>query len=306
MSSKDLIYFLQLKSKIVATFNKTYPVNTDISQWKGQDISNFQEDLMTKTQGRISEKWFYTHLKNEHDKLPRIDMLNLLSQYCGYENWTGFKASVSIDQHSEQPNLVKSSYRRWILAGLVSMAILTYGIWSMSETITYQFCFTDADLNQPIAHNIEIIELRSNESPVHHQTDSSACFNIEPNNERLTFVIKSAYYKSDTITRLIKASGRETIQLKTNDYALMIHIFSNAKIEDWKKRRQQLKTMIADNARIYQIDNQAQVSIEWYNKREFIDKLTMPINSLKNIEVLETIYQNDQIVEMRFRQAHTK
>ena len=306
MPETDLTYFFQLKSEIASTLSQSYPVNADIKTWKGQDISNFQEDLMTKVQGRISEKWFYTHLKNDHDKLPRIDMLNLLCQYCGYKNWTDFKSSVQITSQDVITQKPQSRYSRLVLAGVVFISILIYSWLSAPETIIYQFCFIDADRKQPISHQIDIIELRSNESPIQHHTDSSGCFTIQPQDETLTFVIRSAYYKTDTITRVITQSGQENIQVKTNDYALMIHIFSNSKIEDWKKRRRQLSQMIANNCKIYQIDSEAQVNIDWYNKTEFINKMTMPVNSLKNIEILETIYENDQIIEMRFRQVNNK
>lgn len=39
-----------------------------------------------------------------------------------------------------------------------------------------------------------------------------------------------------------------------------------------------------------------------YNKEEFINKMTMPIKSLKNISILETKYEGNQIVEIRFVQ----
>ena len=48
-------------------------------------------DLILLTKGSISERWFYMHLKKEvSEKLPRIDTLDLLSQYCGYQNWRDF------------------------------------------------------------------------------------------------------------------------------------------------------------------------------------------------------------------------
>jgi len=66
-------------------------INPSISEWRGQEIVDFQEDLLGKVNAQISEKWFYTHMKSEHRSLPRIDVLNFLSKYAGYENWDDFK-----------------------------------------------------------------------------------------------------------------------------------------------------------------------------------------------------------------------
>ncbi|MGZ5188253.1 MAG: hypothetical protein ACXWB5_02320 [Kaistella sp.] len=69
-----------------------HPSFDEISKWKGIDIIYFQEDLRKKAKGNISEKSFYTYFKNSPvTKLPRIDMLNILSVYAGYVSWYDFK-----------------------------------------------------------------------------------------------------------------------------------------------------------------------------------------------------------------------
>jgi len=84
-------YFELLKQKIVATMQQSYPgINPSISDWKGQEITDFQEELLIKVNAHISEKWFYNHIKSENRSLPRIDVLNLLSKYAGYANWNDF------------------------------------------------------------------------------------------------------------------------------------------------------------------------------------------------------------------------
>ena len=68
------------------------PSFDDISKWKGIDIIYFQEDLRQKAKGNISEKTFYTYFKNNaQEKIPRIDMLNILSVYVGFSSWSEFK-----------------------------------------------------------------------------------------------------------------------------------------------------------------------------------------------------------------------
>ncbi|MBC7556913.1 MAG: hypothetical protein H7195_08135 [Chryseobacterium sp.] len=93
MTDLDLLHFEQLKSEVQAKYIENHtPSFDEISKWKGIDIIYFQEDLRKKAKGNISEKSFYTYFKNSPvSKLPRIDMLNILSVYGGYETWYCFK-----------------------------------------------------------------------------------------------------------------------------------------------------------------------------------------------------------------------
>ncbi|MCX8532146.1 hypothetical protein [Chryseobacterium luquanense] len=95
MTDLDLLHFEQLKKDVQAQYLKEYnPSYDEISKWKGIDIIYFQEDLRKKAKGNISEKSFYTYFKSSPvSKLPRIDMLNLLSIYTGYDSWYDFKKS---------------------------------------------------------------------------------------------------------------------------------------------------------------------------------------------------------------------
>ncbi|MCU7614213.1 hypothetical protein N0B16_07160 [Chryseobacterium sp. GMJ5] len=93
MTDLDLLHFEQLKKDVQAQYLKEHsPSYDDISKWKGIDIIYFQEDLRKKAKGNISEKSFYTYFKSSPvTKLPRIDMLNLLSIYADYSSWYEFK-----------------------------------------------------------------------------------------------------------------------------------------------------------------------------------------------------------------------
>jgi len=93
LTDLDLLHFEQLKKDVQAEYLKeSTPSYDDISKWKGIDIIYFQEDLRKKAKGNISEKSFYTYFKTSPvTKLPRIDMLNLLSIYAGYDSWYDFK-----------------------------------------------------------------------------------------------------------------------------------------------------------------------------------------------------------------------
>jgi hypothetical protein len=304
MSAPDLTYFKLLKQKVAETFRITESgVPDSIENWKGNDIVLFQEDLEVKVKGRISEKWFYTHLKSDSSKLPRIDMLDMLSKYAGYSGWNNFKVSSSEKVPKSQLSKRKTFKPTLYISALLAATIIFISFKIFTPT-TYNFCFVDSDLKDPILNSsIQIILLYPGESPVYTQTDESGCFLLKTNRTEVSFVVKAPYFKTDTITRILnKRFKNEHVHLNTNDYAVMIHFFSTSNIKDWKKRRMQLDNMIANNAQIYQVFEKENTGMEIYNKQEFINKLTMPVNSLKNIEIIETIYTGQKISTLRFYQ----
>jgi hypothetical protein len=304
VSKQELIHFEILKKEVVKTLQNSYAVNSNIKKWKGQDIIYLQDDLSDKVNGRISEKWFYTHIKSDSGKLPRIDMLNILSEYAGYENWNALKNKFPQTNKEEKKTSNKKKIALLLIIGFIfSGTIIGYSFYPKSTV--YKFCFVDADLNTSITKSpIWIIWLSDNESSMISKCDSNGCFQFTTQKEKIRFIIRSPYYKSDTITRIIydKKIKEEQIRLKTNDYALMIHLFSKSKVENWRKRRVQLNQMLAENVKIYQVSEDGKTGMELYNKKDFVNKLTMPLKSLKNIEVIETIYSGDKISILRFTQ----
>ena len=305
MQDQESIYFALLKKEIAARLQQSVPgISPSIEQWKGQDIVHFQEDLAQKANGRISEKWFYTHIKLSSDKLPRIDILNLLSNYVDCIDWADFKLKnkhlVAIEQPIEPKRKILPN---WLIA-LLSVTLIVFLLFKLFGPKTYNFYFVDADKKTPInTQPIQVVMLNDGESPVNLPCDNG-CVTIKTNREKIKFIVKTPYYKIDTITRVLNNyQGNESIHLQTNDYALMIHYFSKAKKADWDKRRRQLDNMFTDNAEIYQVYESENVGMELYNKREFINKLTMPLQSLKNIEIVETIYTGSRISMLKFRQT---
>lgn len=301
MSDNELKYFRLLKKQVAATLQQSVSgINPNIESWKGQEIVYFQEDLEQKVKGRISEKWFYTHIKDENSKLPRIDILNLLSKYAGYTDWNDFKQKHEIKEEPDSDLIKKANKIKWMLYLMLGLLIVSMAYY-LFRPKTYEFCFIDPDksaaiINQPI----EIILLKENQSP-RHVWCKNGCFSLTTREKKVRFVVKAAYYKVDTITRFLY-TPREEIHLKTNDYALMIHYFSKANKTDWAKRRKQLDQMIAENAQIYQVYDDENIGMELFNKQEFINKLTMPVRSLNNIEIIETIYSGNRISLLKFRQ----
>ena len=292
---------------------QSYPgINTTISEWKGQEITDFQEELRLKVNARISEKWFYTHMKSGKSSVPRIDMLNLLARYAGYVNWDDFIfkhhdliANIKTGQPLRVP-VTKSANRIFLLVPVITIVIVIifYGLFKLFNTRQYHFRFYDADTHELIADSrIEVTLLLEGESPVQSLVDSDGSFQLKTDKSQVKMVVRAPYYRSDTITRTVrKLNLDEKIMLHADEYSLMIHYYSMMKVDDWQKRRNRLEEMIDDAAMICQVVNDKDATgMALYNKSEFIDKMTMPTGSLKNIEILSSQMRENKIMVLRFR-----
>ncbi len=257
----------------------------------------FQEDLQSKTQASISEKSFYSYFKNTPKKLPRVDVLNILSQYCDYENWNDFKT-----KHAKPNTTTKTTQKfKWILFAIIGIGLLFSLYRFIPSHKTYHFCFIDQDRKQPIIQiPIDIIVLNDKQSPFYTKSDSAGCFQWKTKDDFIHFVLQSPYHKTDTIYRIASANKEEQIHIQTDDYALMLHYYANGKIEDWQNRKKELSQLIADDAIIFQVLPHG-LGIEIYSKKKFINTLTTPTQSLKNIEIIESRKVNEQIVKLKFR-----
>jgi len=286
---------------------KSFPgIKASISDWRGQDITDFQEDLLEKVNAHISEKWFYNHIKTENKSLPRIDVLNLLSKYVGYANWDDF-VYKNTDGKINIKSISKANQIFIILPLVVifimSVLVLLFQFFNNRER-EYSFDFYDSYTKEIIKNNrCEIKLLSDNESPIHYLSDSTGRVVLKTNKSVVTMLISAPYYKSDTIIRILKKFDRaQKISLQINDYALILHYFSEMNVDDWQRRRDYLVEIIDNGAIFYQVLNDKnKQGMALYNKTEFIDKLTMPTGSLKFIEILDTKFKNDKIVLVRFR-----
>jgi hypothetical protein len=318
LSQIEQKYFSELKNKIVAKMKETYPgIQDDISGWKGQEITDFQEELLKAVNAHISEKWFYTHMKSVSSRLPRIDVLNLLSKYAGYANWDDFvfrnrdMIEQSQQQEAEAPVQTKAKpdkanrYFLIIPASAVIILLFFFGFFKVFNTREYQFCFYDADTREPIrGAKIQVQVLADGESPVTGFCNSEGCYNLKTDKSLVRLVVSTPYYHTDTLVRVMrKLQRKEIVNLRPNDYAMMIHYLSQTKTADWVKRRARLEGMFDDEAMIYQVSGagRSESGVDVLNKEEFIDKLTMPSASLKNIDVLDTKYRSGKIILLRYR-----
>ncbi len=296
MSPSSKKRFQLLKTAVADTFLRENHAPASFKDWKGDEIVAFQDDLFQKTKGRVSEKWFYTYFKNEAEKLPRIDMLNLLSVYAGYPNWNAFNAAHGGAITAKQTGRKRKSL--WLVLLVAPLLVIVYFL--LNRENEFQFCMIDEDQNKAITRipvNIKI--LTDDESPVYLKTDSLGCFSYRTKERTIRFVAQSPYHKTDTIIRHIGSNGNPTVKLSTDDYTLMLRYYSTGNVKELQKRKEQLRRLIADDAEIYQVFPE-QSGIEMYSKEEFINKLTIPTSSLKNINILDKRYLDGKIIKLKF------
>lgn len=293
MISNDLELFVHLKELVVKTFLKRHNASKSVKDWSGNDIVVFQEDLFERVKTRVSEKWFYTYFKNDADKLPRVDMLNLLSTYVGFKNWSDFKTANS--KVSKQ----KSKALQFYLLPIVLLTILI-AFWFTNRSHTYTICFIDDIKGQPInSIRLDIKILNIDETPTYIKSDHNGCFTYTTDADYITFVVQSPYHKTDTIVKSIKNIDNGKVKLNTDDYALMLDYYSSKNLIDWKAHKANLEKIFSNDALIYQIFPN-NIGIELYTKHEFITKLTTPTQSLKQMKILSKTYADGKIVKLKF------
>jgi hypothetical protein len=297
LDASDKNLFELLKQAVSATYLKENHASASLEEWKGEDIVGFQEDLFQRTRGRVSEKWFYTYFKKQPAKLPRIDMLNLLSEYSGYDHWNAFKNSNLHMIKTSDKNRGKKKYL-WLFLPLIPLLMALY--YLVNPDNEFQFCMVDEDGGEPITSiPIDVKILFEGQSPIYLKTDSTGCFSYVSKEKLIRFVVQSPYHKTDTITRNYDTKNNAKVPLATDDYALMLRYYSSGSVNELEKRRAQLSELITDNAKIYQVFPK-QTGIELYSKEEFINKLTIPTSSLKNINILDKQYHDGKIVKLKF------
>jgi hypothetical protein len=305
--------FDQLLERVARKLRENHPeVSLPIQEWKGEEIALFREDLQQKVLGSISEKWFYTHIKKQQDKLPRVDTLNLFANYIDEESWKAFSYKYTTNETSEIKATTKippvpitpeppkkSLYKKYLVFGLSTLAVLFMIInWLPTTPTHYRFCFIDQNTHLPVVDSFLAVKvIKTDESPVFKPLLTN-CF--EGTGQEVEFVIKGRFYRPLHIKRTItKESYEETIFIEPDDYTMMLHLFANSKVKDWKKRRQQLSEMMSEELKAYEISEDG-FTIAILSKKEFINKLTLPTRGLQRTEIINTIYDGEKISTIKF------
>lgn len=296
MSLTDTELFTRLKGAVQAQVAERLGIRKAAKEWSLNDIRDFQADLESVCKSSVSEKWFYTHFKNEGDKLPRVDVLNLLSQYCGFKNWDEFVFQEHGEANSEQEATErpkKRSLTRWAMLGFwaIVLPVLTYFFWPQAEKKT--LLFTDAYTQENV--EMQKLDIRFTTGQLIAKT-ASAIVRLQGD----TLLVDGAYYKPK---KVFLGGDEDTLRITLfpDDYALMLNFFSRSSTDDLQKRHEQLMEAIHPEAKIFQSHPQYE-GIELLNREEFIERLILPLNSLKNLEIQDVVYKDDKIYRLRFIQ----
>ncbi len=291
--------FYELKQRVLLRYREEYSyVSADWKSFSSKDILQLIDSIEEATKQRISEKWIYSHLKPaENEKLPRKDMLDILCNYCRIDSWDAFI-------HDLTPLTLEKTERKrnkkpvWItFFGLVLVAgiFLTKKFWSeptekKEEVVSVKDFYTQEEITDTTIQ----LNIKGKDS-------SFTIKNIPPEvwEKKLEIEIESPFYSEAIV---MKKDEEKTVVLKPDDYAMMLKAFIQSDIKDWEMRRNQLNKILSEDLEVL-IHLQNSMGIEYMNKEEFAQKLTIPTKAIKQWQVLSLEQdESNKIVKIRIKQ----
>jgi predicted DNA-binding transcriptional regulator AlpA len=284
----DLDFFYQLKKSVLEQYQNSYPYfNGSWKSFSAQDILNLIDDIQLITKQSISEKWIYIHLKPEtNQKLPRKDMLDILSVYVGKSGWDEFVFNGNIKENNNNFKLGFSN-KIGILVLVFGVLIAGFFIWKFLSKEEQKLEFQNSFTKDSIAK--EEVKAYVVEDTVEKQIDiNSSTFNID---KATKVVLKSPFYKPKVIT-ILPNEPIAKVELNPNDYAMMLKAFMKSDIKDWQTRKEQLNKILSDNLEVM-VMLQNNLGAEYFNKQEFSQKVILPTASLKKLKIVELKQEND-------------
>ncbi len=299
----QLTAFYELKERVLARYRETYPYAS--TEWKNvssKDIQQLIDDIEEATKQRISEKWIYTHLKPaDNEKLPRKDMLDILSVYCRFDSWNAFAYTTKAIVPVETQKPVK---RGWIvLLVFASISGSAFFLWKWNqpketfgehkqEKVKVKDFYTQEEITD------STIQLFVKEKDQLKQLKISDIPTTVVENES-EIVVESPFYSEAIVEVKEKA---KTIVLKPDDHAMMLKAFMQSDIKDWETRKTQLNAILSADLEVL-IHLQNGLGIEYMNKEEFTQKLTIPTQAIKRWQVLSLEQDNaKRITKIRIKQ----
>lgn len=338
----DVEIFEILKKSIAKRFlEENSAQSSDISKWKGQEITLFQEDLFNKTKSTVSEKWFYTYFKSDFKKLPRIDMLNLLTQYCGYKNWAHFlnqkqlevfgKSEIEIEpfvlqrpkvepeievknENKEQQqeehkvdnspkNKEKKSINKIALGSSIFSFLILIGIvLYFSFFQKKMYEFCFIDSDrQTVIKNSVEVTILRQGFTPLYLSSKTGCIQFESESDTLKMVVSTPYHKLDTLKVNLHQYKQPEKILLEPDDYKVMLYYYSNSAKDLKQRISKLNQMIDDNALIYQVYDNDFFGVEILTKQQYINLVSLPTTSLKNYALIESESKNGKIIKLKFK-----
>ena len=284
----DLEFFYQLKKSVLEQYQNSYPYfNGSWKSFSSQDILNLIDDIQLKTKQTVSEKWMYTHLKPEtNQKLPRKDMLDILSVYVGKSGWDEFVFNGNIKENN---NNVKLGFSKKLVIWVLFFGVLIAGFFILKfaskeeQILEFKNSFTKDSIAK------EEVKAYVVEDAVEKQIDiQSPILNLK---KETKIVIKSPLYIPKEIT-ILPNEPVARVELNPNDYAMMLKAFMKSDIKDWQTRKVQLQKILSDNLEVMvMLPNN--LGAEYFNKQEFSQKVILPTASLKKLKIVELKQENN-------------
>lgn len=291
----DLEKFQKLKKSVLLEYQKHYPYFQ--GNWKNfssQDIINLIDLVQQILKENVSEKWIYTHLKKEdNEKLPRKDMLDIFSKFVGYSGWDEFSFEKIPEENKKRKN-------KFGLIGIVLLVVIfgffTYLLIIQSnknKIIDLKNQYTSEKIDENEVKAYEVNEKEKRPLPI----ENSQIRLEETENKNTKILIESPYYQKKTVWIDSEKNEEKTVvDLKPEDYAMMLKTFIKSDIKDWKTRKVQLDTILSDNLEVM-VMLKNNLGAEYFNKKEFSEKLILPTASVKKMKVLEINKDNDNKIK---------
>ncbi len=298
----ELEHFQELKQKVLLKYQEHHLFFQ--GTWKtfsSQDIQNLIGLIEEKCKQTISEKWIYTHLKPEtNNKIPRKDMLNILSEFVGFSGWDEFTFEEKNVQTIELTHSEKSrTSKKWFLFSLIVPMVLLVVFLSKKEeskpkTIQLNNEYTNEKVN---AEEVKVFEVKDSVKKELEVKEGKV--QVSNDNTKSKLVIKSPFYKTKTINLNSNKTilQFDKIDLKPDDYAMMLKAFMLSDIKDWQTRKEQLNKILSDNLEVI-VMLKDDLGAEYFNKNEFSQKLIVPTASLKKMKIVEI--KNDATDKIQF------
>lgn len=299
--------FQELKQKVLLKYQEHYPFFQ--GNWKSfssQDIQNLIGLIEDKCKQTISEKWIYTHLKPEtNNKIPRKDMLNILSEFVGFSGWDEFTFEEKNVQTFEVSQSDKSKIsKKWFLLLLIPLVLLIVFLSkkedSKPKTIQLNNEYTNEKVN---AEEVKVFEVK--DSVKQELEIKEGKVQVSNNgNGKSKLVIQSPFYLPKTVVLNPNNTtvAPQKVNLKPDDYAMMLKAFMLSDIKDWQTRKEQLNKILSDNLEVI-VMLKDDLGYEYFNKNEFSQKLIVPTASLKKMRIVEIKNDvDDKIQFIRIKQ----
>ena len=295
--------FHELKKKVLLKYQEQYTFFQ--GNWKSfsaQDIQNLIGLIEVNCKQTVSEKWIYTHLKPEiNSKVPRKDMLNILSKLVGFSGWDEFIFEDKIFESKELKESKKSKKMFWFsLLILIFVIVIAVGFFHKKElpkkkTIELNNQFTNEKVNSEemkvfqvedsVTQELEIIEGKVQVS--------------NADDKKTKLVIQSPFYEPKTVVLHPNQANepQQTIDLKPDDYAMMLKAFMLSDNKDWQTRKERLNTILANNLEVI-VMLKNDLGSEYLNKNEFSQKLIVPTSTVRKMKIVEI--KNDANKKIQF------